>query len=313
MPIRPAEVVWNEGELAKKVKLGTIPRFLVREHERALFIKDGKIYKEFLPGVHMVKGLPIFGTSVLIYVNLMPFQLKWGLPESFSKDNVRVGSYGTIEFKIKDPKMFYSQVLGGRELYTIANLREDILDNIQGVLRSELANLTVREIYLERDILIGVVRAKLQELFLQRGMDYERIEIQGVNIPEKIKEAMESIKLKSIELEKKKSELALESEKARIEAERYKMLREAGVDALKLKELEIAEKSPEVLEKKYSQEAYKEALKTRPVGTTIVTPQAPVQAPPSQPEGAKFAFCPFCGNKLGEGFAFCPKCGKKLP
>ena len=30
-------------------------------------------------------------------------------------------------------------------------------------------------------------------------------------------------------------------------------------------------------------------------------------------EPGKFAYCPYCGAKLGEGFAFCGKCGKALP
>ena len=30
-------------------------------------------------------------------------------------------------------------------------------------------------------------------------------------------------------------------------------------------------------------------------------------------EPGKFAYCPYCGVRLGEGFAFCGKCGKALP
>lgn len=29
--------------------------------------------------------------------------------------------------------------------------------------------------------------------------------------------------------------------------------------------------------------------------------------------GGGFAYCPYCGAKLGAGFAFCGKCGKPLP
>ena len=30
-------------------------------------------------------------------------------------------------------------------------------------------------------------------------------------------------------------------------------------------------------------------------------------------EPGRFAYCPYCGARLGEGFAFCGKCGKALP
>ena len=36
-------------------------------------------------------------------------------------------------------------------------------------------------------------------------------------------------------------------------------------------------------------------------------------APPQAGEAGAFAYCPYCGAKLGEGFSFCGKCGKALP
>ena len=39
--------------------------------------------------------------------------------------------------------------------------------------------------------------------------------------------------------------------------------------------------------------------------------QAEEPAPDVPPEG--FAYCPYCGAKLGEGFTFCGKCGRELP
>ena len=39
--------------------------------------------------------------------------------------------------------------------------------------------------------------------------------------------------------------------------------------------------------------------------------QAEEPAPDVPSDG--FAYCPYCGAKLGEGFSFCGKCGKALP
>ena len=36
----------------------------------------------------------------------------------------------------------------------------------------------------------------------------------------------------------------------------------------------------------------------------------PDAAPPEAGEAGNFAYCPYCGAKLGEGFTFCGKCGK---
>ena len=280
MPIRAGEVEWNRDEIAKYVKIGTIQHFIVNEHERCLFIRDGKIQQVFGPGRHLTASMPIFGRTSFVYISLRPFQMKWGLPETFSKDNVRVGAYGTIEFQISKPELFYAQVLGGsgRETYTVADLREDILDNIQGVIRSELAQLDVKQIYIERDILISVVRSKLAELFGSRGMDYKNLEIQGINIPEDIKKALESLKLHDISITTKKADMSLELEK-------LKQMQQMGLNAAQMKELEIMEKDPSLLGKKYETGAYKEALqisKTQNVNIGMTAPPPMYQPYPSQ-------------------------------
>jgi len=306
LPVRAREIEWGEDELAKKVDLGKIPNFLVREYERALFIKNGKIYQEFGPGTHVASKLSPITNTYLIYVSLIPLHLKWGLPETMSKDNVRVGAFGTIELQIEDPKMFFAHVLGPKTRYTKNELREDLLGNIQGVIRSELAALDVKQIYIERDVLIAVIRGKLQELFKSMGFDYKRLEIQGVNIPEDIKKALESAKLHEIELSKKKGDLSLEKEKM---AEMARL----GIDAAQMKELEIAETTPEILAKKYEAQAYKDALKTSKtqdvrIVTGVEQPPEPA-APTTQPPNGQPLNCPSCGRAISPDFKICPYCG----
>ncbi|MFQ5976006.1 MAG: SPFH domain-containing protein [Candidatus Hydrothermarchaeales archaeon] len=309
MPIRAQEIDWGEDELAKKVDLGKIPNFLVREYERALFIRDGKIFQEFGPGTHTASKLSSMTKAYLIYVSLMPFQLKWGLPETMSKDNVRVGAFGTIELQVEDSKLFFAHVLGPKLRYVKHDLREDLLDNIQGVIRSELASLGIKEIYLERDVLLSVVRGKLEELFKSRGFDYKRLEIQGINIPEDIKKALESSKLHEIELGKKKGDFALEKE-------RMAEMARLGIDAARMRELEIAGGSPDILAKKYETQAYKDALKTsRSQDVKVVTgvEQAPKEPPVSTqlPDGQPLN-CPSCGKTISPNFSLCPYCGDKF-
>jgi len=333
MPLKPGEMEWDDIELAKRADIGKIPHFLIKEYERALFIRDGKIYEEFGPGRHVTSKLSSMTNAHLIYVSLVPFKLKWGLPETMSKDNVTMGCSGTVELQIDNPKMFWAQVMGAKIRYTKDDLRYHILTNLQGVIRSELANLTVQEIYLERDVLIAAARARLQEMFGAMGIDYKRLELVGINIPQDVKKAIESQKLHEIEIAKKKSEQELELQKV-------SHLASTGIDAVKMKELEIAGENPAILEKKYESQAYKDALKTsRTHGVHVVTGAPPVQPqqptpPPSQPAGnpcpscgkpvqADFRVCPYCthnlmaktcskcGKELQPDFALCPYCGEK--
>jgi len=319
MPLKPGEMKWDDTELAKRADIGKIPQFLVKEYERALFIRDGKIYEEFGPGRHVTSKLSSMTNAYLIYISLVPFKVKWGLPETMSKDDVTVGCSGTVELQIDNPKMFWAQVMGAKVRYTKDNLKDHILTNIQGVIRSELANLTVREIYLERDVLIAAVRARLQEMFGALGIDYKRLELVGINVPQKVKDAIESQKIHDIEIGKKKKEQELELEKV-------SHLAANGVDATKMRELEIAGDNPTILEKKYESQAYKDALetsRTHDVPVVAGAPTAQTQQPtvPSQPTGtscpsckepvqADFNLCPYCGHNFKSNA--CPKCGKEL-
>ncbi|MDD3421856.1 MAG: hypothetical protein PHS47_06140, partial [Methanocellales archaeon] len=106
LPIRSEEIEWGEDELAKRVDLGKIPQILVQEHERALFIRDGKIFEEFGPGRHVTSKLSPMTRTHIVYVSILPFKLKWGLPETMSQDNVSVGCSGTVELQIDNSKMF---------------------------------------------------------------------------------------------------------------------------------------------------------------------------------------------------------------
>lgn len=316
MPIRPKEIGWGEDELAKRVNLGKIPRILVQEHERALFIRDGKIFEEFGPGRHVISKLSPTTRAHTVYVSLLPFKLKWGLPETMSQDNVSVGCSGTVDLQIDNSKVFWAQVMGSKGLYTKSDLYNNILTNLQGVVRTELANLTVHQIYLERDVLIAALRARLQEMFEAIGIDYKRLEIVGINIPQEVKKALESKKIHEVELGKKKDE-------AELEVEKYKDLVKSGIDAVSMKELEIAGGSPEILAKKYEAQAYKDALqtsRTQNVNLKVETKKQSVGAT-EHPTGENcpscrkavspdFKLCPYCGHNLKSNT--CSKCGKEL-
>lgn len=315
MPIGADKIEWNEGEVAKRQDLGKIPHFLVREYERAVFIRDGKVYEEFGPGRHVTSKLPALTNTQMVYVSLLPIKLKWGLPGTMSQDNVTVGASGTVELQIDNPKMFWAQVIGSKELYTENNLRDHILTNLQGVVRTELANLTVQQIYLERDVLIAAVRARLQEMFEAMGIDYKRLEIVGINIPDDIRKALESKKIHDIELSKKRGEAELEINKAR-------ELANSGIDAARMKELEIAGESPEILAKKYESQAYKDALQTSRTQSVNIEVETKTPAGGAEPQAGStcpscqkvvspdFKVCPYCGHNLNSNN--CSKCGKEL-
>ncbi|MEE8401121.1 MAG: zinc ribbon domain-containing protein, partial [Candidatus Hydrothermarchaeaceae archaeon] len=110
---------------------------------------------------------------------------------------------------------------------------------------------------------------------------------------------------------------------AELEVEKAKELAKSGIDAVTMKELEIAGANPEILEKKYESQAYKDALqtsRTQNVNLEMRTKQ-PFAGVTKPPEGVNcpsckksisddFKICPYCGHTLKSGA--CSKCGKEL-
>lgn len=218
------EVKWEEDELAKNLKLGTFSNLIVASHENAFLLKDGKIYEEYLPGKHLIKKMPWISTAHVVYVLKKPFKLIWGLPESLTIDNVSFSCNGVLELKIEDSKKFYMNLMGNTKSLEVEDLEERFIEKIQGILKSELGSLQIRELYLKRDDINSIVRTKIGEFFKSFGIDFKSIEITGLYYDPNLKREFQSMKFDEIEHTKreKRANNELNIEKLHQDAEMYK-------------------------------------------------------------------------------------------
>jgi regulator of protease activity HflC (stomatin/prohibitin superfamily) len=285
------KVSWNDDELARQVDLGSFSKIVVNEYERALVIKKGQIQNSMKPGKYKVTKL-LSGSTKVVFVSLQDFKLKIGIGGVLTEDNVEAGCYGEIELGIDDAEMFYSEVLGDSKSYSKDELKDYIESDIQAFLRSEIAEYEAKELYKKNDVFVPRLRSELSNFFAKQGIDFKNITIQGIKLPDDIKEALQSKKAQEIEIDKEKKRENLEDKKKRNSNERmiekYKKLKEAGIDVSDFKEKEIAEKDPEVLIEKYRAESGE------------------------KDSGSNASYCPSCGAELEEDAKFCHQCGEDV-
>lgn len=285
------KVSWNDDELARQVDLGSFSKIVVNEYERALVIKEGQIQNSMKPGKYKVTKL-LSGSTKVVFVSLQDFKLKIGIGGVLTEDNVEAGCYGEIELGVDDAEMFYSEVLGDSKSYSKDELKDYIESDIQAFLRSEIAEYEAKELYKKNNVFVPKLRSELSNFFAKQGIDFKNITIQGIKLPDDIKEALQSKKAQEIEIDKEKKRENLEDEKKRNSNERmiekYKKLKEAGIDVSDFKEKEIAEKDPEVLIEKYRAESEEEDSESNA------------------------GYCPSCGAELEEDAKFCHQCGEDV-
>jgi membrane protease subunit (stomatin/prohibitin family) len=136
------EIVHREPEDGPgDFRLGS--QVIVRESQNAVFFRDGKALDVLGPGRHTITtanipilasiiGLATMGKSPfpaeVVFVNLREFlDQKWGTPEPIVfRDSdlgmVRLRSFGTFAFQVKDPSLFVNGIVGQQGIYTTGNL-----------------------------------------------------------------------------------------------------------------------------------------------------------------------------------------------
>jgi len=123
----------------------------VRESQAALFVDEGKIADVFAPGRYKLttQTLPLltnlknwdklfqspFKSDVYFYSTRLQLNQKWGTPNPITiRDKefgaVRMRAFGIYSYKIADPKAFYLNISGTRDVYTVADLEGQLRNTI---------------------------------------------------------------------------------------------------------------------------------------------------------------------------------------
>ncbi len=170
---------------------------IVRESQRAVFMRDGRALDSFGPGRHTITtaNIPLLVdvigklfndrtpfTAEVYYVSMREFvDRKWGTPQPILVRNPGMGlgvallqGFGTYSFQIKDAQQFVTQIVGAQGIYRMSDIenrmRTMLLSKLQDLLGETGATKSVAELIgLIEEIGAGV-RAKAQDDFAAIGL-----------------------------------------------------------------------------------------------------------------------------------------------
>jgi len=170
---------------------------IVRESQRAVFMRDGRALDTFGPGRHTIvtANIPLLVdligkafndrtpfTAEVYFVSVREFaDRKWGTPQPILVRNPGMGlgvallqGFGSYSFQIKDVQQFVNQIVGAQRIFRMSDienrLRTMLLSKLQDLLGETAAKHSVAELIgLVEEIGAGV-RAKAQDDFAAIGL-----------------------------------------------------------------------------------------------------------------------------------------------
>jgi regulator of protease activity HflC (stomatin/prohibitin superfamily) len=146
----------------------------------------------------------IEGRNIILKISTTKIDLResvYDFPKQnvITKDNVVTEINAILYFQVTDPV---------KAVYEIINLPDAIEKLTQTTLRNVIGEMELDTTLTSRDTINGKLRAVLDEATHKWGVKVNRVELQDINPPEHIKEAME----KQMQAERSKRALILEAE-----------------------------------------------------------------------------------------------------
>ncbi|HEV8314882.1 MAG TPA: SPFH domain-containing protein, partial [Burkholderiaceae bacterium] len=195
-------------------EIQTSAQLTVRESQVAVFVNEGQIADVFGPGLHKLttQTLPVltylknwdklfaspFKSDVYFFSTRQRIDQRWGTTQPVSirdKDfgAVRLRAFGNYAYRITDPKVFYQQVSGSREWYTVTELdgqlRALMLQHISdAVAASGIAFLDLAANQVE---FAKQLREATAPAFAALGLALENVTVQNVSLPEELQKILD--------------------------------------------------------------------------------------------------------------------------
>ena len=145
-------------------KISKIKAFAVKEHERAILLKNGEFVSELESGTYQLdKNSRKAGTEI-IWIDTTLHNIPWGIPQIngiATKDGFTIGMFGELKIHIVKPLSFYKYVVGGVTTWNLSDLKNWIKGLLHTSLRDIFKDYNLIGILKEnREIVINKVTGK---------------------------------------------------------------------------------------------------------------------------------------------------------
>lgn len=203
----PNLLMYKFADEDKEIKNGA--QLTVRESQAAIFLNEGVLADEFLPGKHKLstENIPIlssikgwkygfespFKADVYFFSTKQFTNLKWGTPAPIMMRDpqfgqVRVRAFGSYTIQIKDLRKFFTQYAGTFPQLTIFELEVQLRDFIAPMFGEVLAkeNISVLDIAGNLSELNKKLLPLVQPYFANFGIEVTQFTITSATLPEEV-------------------------------------------------------------------------------------------------------------------------------
>src|SRR5215210_1472996 len=186
----------------------------VRESQLAVFVNEGKVADVFGPGMYKLttQTLPVltylqnwdklfqspFKSDVYFFSTRQQLDRRWGTQQPVTirdKDfgAVRLRAFGNYSYRIADPRVFYNEISGTREAYTVAELD----GQLRGLMLQHISDAVGQSGIAFLDLAANLVEfaSALKEAtapaFEKLGLKLEIVTMQSVSLPEELQKILD--------------------------------------------------------------------------------------------------------------------------
>jgi len=205
-------IAWRYPMLDHEIQNGG--QLTVRDTQAALFVNEGTIADLFGPGRYTLttQTLPLltslrnwdkafqspFKSDVVFFSTRLQNDQRWGTAQPVTlrdKDfgAVRLRAFGNYTWRLADPKKFYTEVSGTREVYTTEDLdgqlRGTILQHLSDAVAQSgvpFLDLAANQIEFARQISIAV-----SPEFERLGLQLVSLTVQNVSLPDELQKILD--------------------------------------------------------------------------------------------------------------------------
>ena len=190
--VNPSEedILWRYP--VEEIPWGSV--VVVHEYEVAVFFRDGKAYDVLGPGRHVISTLniPIISRAYnlvysttpfranIIFISTKQFQGRFG-GQTQTTDLAPLKYHGAFWFRVKDPVMFVTEVVGGQGAYDTASVNNFLRGYLNENMMKYLAKYSLAEVFTNLDRVSGEVKLEIIDDFGRLGLELIDIKFEGVD------------------------------------------------------------------------------------------------------------------------------------
>ena len=296
--------------LDRKEEIMRKSTLVVREGQKALFIKEGALADVFEPGTYRlddIKNFPILTqlynwkymwespyTGDVYFISTKQFiNMKWGTANPVIMRDadfgmVRIRGFGVYSFSVGVPTNLLRELIGSMNTFTVQNVDDYFKKIVTATLSNVIAEAQIPalDLAMHYDELAQMAKLKFAEEFEKIGIEIDALMIENLSLPEDVEKMLDK--------------------RTNVGVINGAMQQHAQLETL-------------------------EAMKTAASNTSSVgglgigmgaglgfgkvfadNMNASYMPSPNSPEQSNLIKCPKCNASMKRGAKFCPECGEKM-